>query len=282
MDPVVNGIYPVTLSSKSSNSFFAESYEKERQMQLVDNINVFYVCLTRAGKSLHIISETPGNFKTPSKFTHILYNFCNENMQFEFGEPYDFYAMEREVVKDAPGIFPAVYESIPLNPKEGAKRLAPAADAQAFFAEEGVTSAVAPNVAGTILHSILEDVDLPGGIERAIARARSDGRIGSSTPEADLDMLRRAVASRPEWFSACGARTLNEVSVIGADGRESRPDRVVLRSGAVEIIDYKFGRPEPEHQAQVRRYMGLYRDLGYADVRGFVWYLREDRVQEID
>ena len=81
------------------------------------------------------------------------------------------------------------------------------------------------------------------------------------------------------WF-APDAKVFSEVPIIDTDGREWRPDRVVLHpSGAVSIIDYKFGEPEAKYAKQVQRYVNLYLKMGYSDVRGYLWYLSDNTIQ---
>ena len=83
------------------------------------------------------------------------------------------------------------------------------------------------------------------------------------------------------WFATEDVRILNESPLIGPDGTELRPDRVVLRpDGSALIIDYKFGKPDAEHVTQVRSYVDAYRALGHASVTGTLWYLRENGTDE--
>ena len=48
------------------------------------------------------------------------------------------------------------------------------------------------------------------------------------------------------------------------------------------VIDYKFGAERDSYLWQVRRYMKLYRDMGHPSVRGYVWYVPDDKVVEVD
>ena len=99
---------------------------------------------------------------------------------------------------------------------------------------------------------------------------------------AGTDLLRERVAAHPEWFDDCPPGTaFNETEIIDTDGNVYRPDRVIVRDGAVTVIDYKFGAPRPAYAAQARRYARLYRDMGYERVRAFLWYVYEDRIEEI-
>ena len=91
-------------------------------------------------------------------------------------------------------------------------------------------------------------------------------------------MLSERIASHPEWFPETGAKILNESSLIDFDGREWRPDRVVIKDGAVTIIDYKFGEHNPRYKAQVNRYASIYRRLGYKAVSTAIWYVFDDKV----
>ena len=76
-------------------------------------------------------------------------------------------------------------------------------------------------------------------------------------------------------------KILAEATVIGSDGFQWRPDRVVIfPDGKVEIIDYKFGEEDPRYLKQVLRYMNLYRKMGHENVRGYIWYVPENTVTE--
>ena len=94
-------------------------------------------------------------------------------------------------------------------------------------------------------------------------------------------MLRIIHFAIVSWFAASGVQVLNEAPLLGPDGQEVRPDRVVIGSdGSAAIIDYKFGQPEKKYLAQVRGYMDLYRSLGHSPVTGTLWYIRENGADE--
>lgn len=56
----------------------------------------------------------------------------------------------------------------------------------------------------------------------------------------------------------------------------------VIDGGSVQIIDYKFGRPSSEYEAQVRNYARLYREMGYSDVKSSLWYVRQGRIVDVE
>ena len=267
-----DGIYPVELSGSTSHTLFADAYEEERRMQLVDNLNIFYVAMTRASKSLHVIAKIPADAKVKalkkqksiewSNFSELLYAWCGCSEEWIQGEPYDFRRMERKENSSGTA-FPASYESIPLG-----GRLRASQDASDFFGEDGV---VGPEASGRLrgiqLHAILSSVDTADDLPSGLA-------------DEDSALLRSRIDAHPEWFSSGRAR--NELTVFGSDGSRNRPDRVVERpDGAIEIIDYKFGAEHSSYIWQVRRYVQLHRDMGHSNVRGFVWYVPEDKVVEV-
>ena len=269
----VDGVYPVDLSGSSLHTLFAPAYEEERRMQVVDNLNLFYVAMTRASKSLHVIAKTPAAGKMKalkngkaiewSNFSELLYAWCGCSKEWCEGEPYDFSAMERKASLCGQ-VLPASYSSIPL-----AGRLKASQDASDFFGEDGHTGPEASGrLRGIELHAALSLADSAADLPRDMdAGARA--------------MLASRMEAHPEWFSDA-VRARNEVSVFAADGSQHRPDRVVYAAdGSIAVIDYKFGAERDSYLRQVSRYMELYRGLGYASVRGYVWYVPEDKVVEV-
>ena len=266
---VADGLYPVELSGSSEHTLFAPDYQEEYRLQVVDNLNIFYVALTRAAKSLHIIAKEPSSQKAAalkkgkpvnwSDFSQILYAWggcCTDRF---WGEPYDFSRMERKP-SEAGEPFAAGWTSIPLGDRMRASQ-----DASDYFGPDGLVGPLASGrLRGIELHKVLASVDSIDDLPRSLV-------------DADRSLLAERIAAHPEWFGAARAR--NEVTVFAADGSRQRPDRVVeTPEGGIVIIDYKFGAERQSYINQVRRYMDLYRGMGYADVRGFVWYVPADKV----
>ena len=281
----VGGIYPVDLGSQAETSLFDGAVEHERHQQLVDNINLFYVAFTRAGKCLHVIAKQPSKKvreavqkgKAPEfgNFSEILYAFLGGQEEHLAGTRYDFTRMER---KDAPAEmdFPAAYPSFALD-----GRLAPSQDAADFFGEDGTVGPEAsPRLRGIVLHDILSEVRTPEDLDAAVAAAVLDGRLNAAEGDSARALLRGRIAAHPEWFPSAleeDMQVYNERALFDADGSEHRPDRVILRGREVTVIDYKFGHEEERYRYQLRRYARLYRALGYEVTGAWIWYVEEDR-----
>ena len=282
---VVNGIYPVRLCESAAGTLFSASYEAEKMMQAVDNINVFYVALTRAVKYLHVISAEPAkNFReslgkgTPEyrNFSQLLFEFCGKSHDCEYGRMYDFTRMERkETGREL--AFPSSYPSIPL-----AGRLSASEDAMDYFGSDGSTgTGASARLKGIELHRILSGVNVAADIPLQVEHSVRGGMLSPEEGEMALEELLARVGAHPEWFRE-GLKARNEHSIYAPDGNGYRPDRVVFGSDGLIVVDYKFGAENPAYTRQVRRYMDIYRKMGYVNVSGAVWYVREDKVTKVD
>lgn len=283
LESCFTGVYPVSMSSHVQRSFFADDYQTERDSQLIDNVNVFYVALTRAVKSLHIISApvakkvqaavASGKMTGFTKLSHYLYAFGGGKDDVSFGTPYDFTAMVRKSVRDDEPM-PGIFDIIPTG-----ERLKTSAEASDFFSEEDKDDS--PRMRGVVLHDILSHVVSLADIAPAVESAVTSGLLDASAREEVEDLLTSRVAAHPEWFPADGTRILREQTILGADGKEHRPDRVVVEEDGVTVIDFKFGEPHGSYIPQVRRYASLLKQLGYKVKAGVVWYVKEDKTENI-
>ena len=74
LEAFADGVYHVELSGSSESTLFAEDYRRERKLQFIDNINVFYVALTRAEEQCYLTHAQnryrfgKSEFCTPSIF----------------------------------------------------------------------------------------------------------------------------------------------------------------------------------------------------------------------
>ena len=77
----------------------------------------------------------------------------------------------------------------------------------------------------------------------------------------------------------------NECSILyrSDDGTVSRirPDRVMSDGKHVIIVDFKFARERDEHHKQVRGYMQQLHQMGKTEVKGYLWYVYENRISEV-
>lgn len=273
------GVYDIDLSKSCSDTFFADRYKEELLMQYIDGINTFYVALTRAEKVLHIISATPSaKFMTsfdkrisddslPSddfiRCSELLYWFL-ETRHPEMGRMYDF---SKSASRPATEVKPAGFLSWPLK---GRMRV-------------GGEVRDALRARGIAMHKILSEVDLPPDLPAAVKRAAASGIIEKSEACECQEQLLSALESVVDmgWFSTENT-AVNERGIIDSEGGLYRPDRVVVRpDNSVTVIDYKFGEDHPSYASQVRRYCRLFREMGYVNVSGWLWFVPSHKTVKV-
>jgi len=138
---------------------------------------------------------------------------------------------------------------------------------------------------GELIHLALSFLDHFSGvedIERAVLQAFSlQGRdMGRWNIEGDfVNPLFRALSLREvrPWFEK-GITNVREVEVVDSRGDLHRIDRVVIGKEVVEVIDFKVGRREEDHPAQVALYKGLVEGIFRRPVRGYLLYIDEPSV----
>ena len=284
LEAFADGVYHVELSGASESTLFAEDYRRERALQYIDNINVFYVALTRAKYGLKVIAKIPpqkvldavrnGRPADWKNLSQVLYGFVG-TLDYHAGTMYGFGSLKREAGPAAP--LRTGYPSFAAGDRG---RLKFSRDAADYFGPDGLVGPDASNrLRGLVLHDILASVAVPGDLPRAVDRAVASGELPRQDRDRTLAFLEAEIASVAArgWFAETGVEVLNEAPLLGPDGQEVRPDRVVLRpDGSAAVIDYKFGEPEKKYLDQVRGYMDLYRAMGRAPVTGTLWYIREN------
>ena len=292
LEACADGVYDVKLSSRSENTLFVDNYKDEKFLQIVDNINVLYVAMTRASKGMHLIAAEPeqkhlmGAVERYNMADFLKLYVGDDNIK---GTPYVFANDSREV-EQTPEM--GCYPSFALNPSEGETeldvrergRLKFTADAVDFFAESGdVGMDASHRVKGIVMHDILAKVEMPSDLDGAIGEACSGGIITIEESKYIRSLLSEAIESVMErgWFPDERACVRNEVSIIDTDGSNYRPDRVVKLEDELVVIDYKFGQHEPRYERQIAKYAQLYRRMGYKKVSAFLWYVMSGEIRQV-
>ena len=89
-----------------------------------------------------------------------------------------------------------------------------------------------------------------------------------------------------DWFSG-KYQLFNERNILvpREDGllEKRRPDRVMMSPNRIIIVDFKFGRPEEEHQKQVARYIEILQDMyPQKRVEGWLWYVYKNKTEKVE
>ena len=145
---------------------------------------------------------------------------------------------------------------------------------------------------GTLMHHALSRLKSTGEVQADCARAVQ------SALNAHMDILPQEEKMRLEiaqditeamaWAASLPAlaglleKGLPECPILDTDGKEHRPDLIVMDKSETVVVEYKTGAPSPEHGPQVRRYLRLLADMpGVSrNLRGVLVYLDKREIQE--
>ena len=71
--------------------------------------------------------------------------------------------------------------------------------------------------------------------------------------------------------------------IIPGRGSTRRPDRVMIDGRRVVVVDYKFGLSDAErHRRQMREYLRLLGEMGYAPAEGYLWYVKLGKIEKVE
>ena len=281
------GLFPIKVKSDLKKTLFSREYEQERFLNAVDAVNAAYVATTRAKQAMYIfgIRSKNGIDSMSESMARMLAACCEPSSEneYEFGTPQHYKASDQaedtrlqEPVDNFVSIPYLVTEEAGEEDAPVRPRIEMAYSGADFFSEPGARQK------GIVLHDILAAVSVPEDLPQAVAGAVAEGLLPAAEADGVVAALEEAIGdvSGYHWFDS-GNTLYNELSIINTDGNVERPDRVIVREGETIVVDYKFGEERKYYAWQVRRYMKLLRQMGYPRVKGYLWYVKNQKVEEI-
>ena len=302
---------PVNYSSAMAESYFSDSYREERLQLWVDNLNLLYVAFTRACKNLIVWCKDEQK-DTVSKLLRESID-CMKEIKMTCNMPeLDEEDEENKEENDEPIVYE--YGEICISGEkkksDSTNRLVAIPDAvnvkiesleteidfkqsnrSADFIrgdedeEENLRSQYIRQ--GQLLHTLFASIDTKEDLTAAIERLLFEGVIESAEKAQEIYEIAEKALNLDEvkdWYS--GEWTLyNECSIIYNDEQGKmqtrRPDRVMMKDDEVVVVDFKFGKKKPEYSTQVREYMSLLSEMGYTDIKGYIWYVYSGELENV-
>jgi ATP-dependent exoDNAse (exonuclease V) beta subunit len=264
--------------NKDVDHFGAEAsiiYKQKMQEDLLDNINILYVALTRAKEQLHIITSLvstnnkgayPNNMAT--FFVKYLQDkgFEETKLNYEFGQAKKL-SNNEEKQNETQNI---AFASDTLNPKN-----IKIAQRESLMWNTKQQKAIEY---GNIIHEILANVKTKNDIELAIIKAIENGLIIASQRQEVFQTIAEIVNHHEltDFFSETN-KVLNEQTIIQKVGNLVKPDRMVLNaSNEIYLLDYKTGLHLPKHKQQLENYQKVIESMGFKVVKKTLIYMGEN------
>jgi ATP-dependent exoDNAse (exonuclease V) beta subunit len=278
-DQAVFGIPKILVDNNAAVANFGPEakavYEQKKEEELLDNINVLYVALTRAEEQLHIISQqvkpkADGTFPNTmsalfAKYLSKLGHFKEETTFYEWGSAQKLSLPSKS--KTVPIAVVPVAQAIDAAKIKIAKR-------EALMWNSPQQEAIAY---GNVIHEIASAIITQDDLPLALQNALDAGLIAVGQFAAVRESLSQLVAhpDLTEVFAA-GNKVWNEQAILQPKAAVVKPDRIVqLPSGEVILLDYKTGMPKPQHQQQLAEYQQVLSAMGFVVVKKLLVYLGE-------
>jgi ATP-dependent exoDNAse (exonuclease V) beta subunit len=271
------GLPKVLIDNSSAVEGFGENaksvYDQKKQEELLDNINVLYVALTRAEEQLYVISQSlkpkkeggyPSNMASFFiEYLATLPDFEEDKLEYEFGMPIKL-SSEKKHIDTSKTI---LLVSDVLNPKN-------IKIAQKESLMWGTHQQEAIEY-GNVVHEVLSFVKSIHDIDLAIDKAIESGLINFTQSAAVRKSLFEIVTHCEllDYFKE-GNKVLNEQTIIQKEGRIVKPDRIVVTNeNDVFLLDYKTGVHQAKYQTQLENYSNAIEKMGLKVIKKALVYI---------
>lgn len=289
-------IVPVEYGKLLSDSYFSKAYHEEFLYKTIDFVNKWYVAFTRPEHALFIFSKKSKKEGT-SQEGSVLYQVAKQVTE-------DL-AVEREVEWAEQDVATVLtIGSMPSKPSkqdEDSKdeEQKSAAVAIPYYSKKYKNNRLNLRLKsqnseaqrdGNILHQLLQFIQTPNDLEKAIAKTVRMGMLLSDRiPWARKEMEYLLVKSPAKiWFDGSYESIWNERSIMTPANQRRhhnaiyRPDRLLVKDDTITVVDYKFGDPHDSYQRQIKNYMHLLKDMGkWKKIEGYLYYHKTATVTSV-
>ena len=299
-------IVPIDYSqNKLIGTIYEQDYLHEHLQNTVDNLNLLYVAFTRAAKSLNVIGKR-GAKNSRSALIELCLPLVAQDIPeaildgmeddkapivFTVGEMANKAGSACSTKEEAPSKNPFLQESEPISVSirnyDSKANFRQSNRSRDFIMGDDIDQQHRYIQAGSVLHEIFSTIQTEKDIPEALQRLQFEGILYDEemTAERITTMLRKRLSDPrvASWFSPRWT-LFNECTILSVedgDVKEHRPDRVMTDGNEWIVVDFKFGRPNPEYHQQVRGYMELLASMGHKNIRGYLWYVYSNKIEEV-
>ena len=300
-------IVPIDYSQKQMmGTIYEDDYQHEHLQNTVDNLNLLYVAFTRASQSLFVIGKRNAKSSRSMLIEQvlpllagkqsdaILSGIDNENdpIEFSYGTLLPKGAAEvHHKISPNPFLQATTTVSIDIQTFDNPVSFRQSNRSKDFIIQQDEENDELQQLqyiqTGSILHQIFSTIRTSADIEGTLKQLQLEGVLYDEQVTAGkiLSMLHKRLNDKrvADWFS--NRWTLfNECSILSVENGEvieRRPDRVMTDGKEWVVVDFKFGSPKDEYHDQVREYMQLLADMGHTNIKGYLWFVYSNKIEEV-
>lgn len=258
----------IPLSQRAAESGFEKEVETEQQEQMLDNLNLLYVALTRAVERLHIIAIASASNRQKlvsdwlAEFCSSHYTAVSENT-FVTGE------LLPKRSKHAQQSMPAyALQPLQFNTPDDLVRI------KASYLNNSPESEQA-RLQGILLHWLLSKIRSEEDVDLALRNGLMEGLMRQEEIPALKEKIEQLLhhPQLKDYFKK-DVITKLEAELVMENGELLRPDRIVFTGSATVLMDYKTGRENnKKYFRQLQGYETALLSMGYSDVKKLLVYV---------
>lgn len=295
-------LIPVELSSKNmKGTIYEADYTEEHLQTTVDHLNMLYVAFTRASSSLIVMGKRRNTTFRSNVVEKVISNMNLDGYTIEgdtadknavisltYGE---IYTDKKQKEGKSDNIFTPNIENIDsqLYTYDQTVEFKQSNKSQEFVDGDEDNDQSAYIKTGRILHELFSNIETADDVDPCVQELEAEGVLDESGLSAER--IKKMIHKRLEnatignWFSNKW-QLFNECTILSVNPvtdklEERRPDRVMRNGNNFVVVDFKFGCPKPEYIEQVRQYMTLIEGMGKYNVKGYLWYVYSNKIEEV-
>ena len=281
----VNVDLPVAYVTKNDNdSLFGKEFDEETTMSEMDELNVFYVAMTRPEDKLVVICGRPKKFEGKGAIA-LLHDFVTndsrcraENDCFIVGSD-DAKATDcasGDDESESPRLLNVNNNSFP----SWTDRILIASHSEGLLSTLNLNVGhdyVDPRRYGIVVHDIMSQIATLDDVDDAVRRYGAVNNIDSPIVEEIAHRINEMMMKEENRrYFAQGAKVLCEQWMM-VDGELERPDRVVVDGDRTWVVDFKTGEYDEKRHGKYLRQVDRYADalcrMGYQNIEPVIIYL---------
>ena len=298
------GSLPINAGKNMQQSDFAPDYNEEHLQRRVDALNMIYVAFTRAESNLFVwglAAEKEGNIASAgdlirAALPNVQCSMFNSQLLYELGAPVTTHKTAKAEHKNRMKSSHEKEEALEVVMASNAPTLdfMQSNQSRKFIGSLGSEEAEETGLqtyleVGKIMHYVLSQIEHSDQIQKVLNRCMAEGIIADrKLMDVVIKRLQKGFSNPKiaQWF-APGNQVFNECSITSISKETGepctlRPDRVIINGNMITVIDFKFGRPEAEHHAQVEAYKQLMHAMyPQKQVEGYLWYIYSGKTEEV-
>ena len=277
------GTLPLKYVAALGKSQVAEHYFSELMKNALDNLNMLYVATTRCKEFLHISIKKKKNEDSIVNVSDLLWHTLTKH------EPYSSKADKQGNLelrlpvsynKKSPGISQILSDTLSSYPLSDRLNLLMDEALPKYKLEMLMNEA---GKEGTIVHEMLSRVNSIDEVDINLQQLITEGLLPITEKEKVKQQVMKVLMNKEvQQLLQNQTSIFNEQAIVLPGGKINRPDKIIFKEDETLVLDYKFtGKEHKEHGVQVKNYVKYLKEMGYENVKGYIFYAATEKLRAI-